>query len=388
MLSALLLGPDGGPAHDLRETLAEVPSLFLCHHSEAYPTQTELRALLDKFHPDLVLVDLADYSQARQTISLLSRLQPQMPLIGLHSYCDQELLLDLMQQGVRELWFPPLQSEQIHQAVERLLRQKTASATPPKPAGKLIAFLPSRGGCGATTVALNTAAALQKCCGPVLLADFDFHNSIVAFWLKLEPRFGIRDALHNCDRLEPSLWNNMVSTVRGLDILPAPHSELPQALAAAQTQAVLDFARQHYPFVLVDLPEAILTSCLDVLEHASNILIVVTPEMASLYLARRKAERLLDRGVSQAAIQVVLNRGSQLEVQAGEVQKFLQFPVVATFSNDYRAVKAAFTDGKLLPESSKLGAQFAAFARWIAGERESKEAAHSSWKIGQIFSPA
>jgi len=294
-----------------------------------------------------------------------------------------------MQLGIRELWFEPLKTEQMQAAASRLLQMKTSAASATGQAGTIIAFLPARGGCGASTVAANTAAAIQRIRPSVLLADFDFHNSVLAFWLKLDPRHGFQEALERAHWLDLALWKSMVHPVDGLDVLTSPQTAAPTVFSGTETTAVLDFTSQQYEYVLVDLPDAIYSSCWEVLERARQIMLTTTPEMASLYLARRKANQLLNHGLPRDRLRVVLNRSTQMEVKASEVEKFLSIPVITTFPNQYRIVTAAVTEGKFVPENSKLGEQFAQFAREITGVvAETSEKTSTVRKLRQIFSPA
>jgi pilus assembly protein CpaE len=238
-------------------------------------------------------------------------------------------------------------------------------------------------------VALNTAAAIQRLGSKVLLADFDFHNSVLAFWLKLAPRHGLQEALERAHSLDPALWKSMVHPYEGLDILTSPQGTSPAAFSGAETDALLHFAARHYEFVLVDLPEALYTSCWGMIERAKLVLLVTTPEMASLYLARRKASDLVNHGISRERLRVVLNRCSKIDVSADEVEKFLTIPVLASLSNQYRAVTGAFAGGRHVPESSKLGEEIAVLANAIAGALpRTKEKPSPIKMLRRILSPA
>ncbi len=389
MLSAMLIGPDDGLIRDCREKLGIVTGLYVCHHSYQYPTPAELAASLGEFSPDAIIISLSDYTQVLHTLGRLNVDRPDLPVIALSASCDQGLLLDLMQLGVRELWFEPLKTEQMQLAINRLAKLKTAT-TAAVSAGDVIAFLPARGGCGTTTVAVNTAAAIQRLHHPsVLLADFDFHNSIIAFWLKLAPGHGFQEALERSAWLDLALWKSIVHPVHGLDILTPSQAASPGVFSSAETTAVLDFACQNYEYVVVDLPEAIYTSCWEVLDRAKYVMLVVTPEIASLYLARRKTSQLLNHGISCDRLRIVLNRSSQLDVQAAEVEKFLSIPVIATIQNQYRVVTSAFADGKFAPENSKLSERFSELASVLSGAPiEVKQKTSPAGKWRQIFSPA
>jgi len=390
MLSAMLIGPDDGLIRDCREKLGSVTGLYVCHHSYHYPAPAELAARLEEFNPDAIIISLSDYTQVLHTLGRLNVDRPQLPVIAVSASCDQGLLLDLMQLGVRELWFEPLKIEQMQLAIDRLVKLKTAAATAAVSAGSLIAFLPARGGCGTTTVAVNTAAAIQRLRqSSVLLADFDFHNSVIAFWLKLDPRHGFQEALDRAQWLDLALWKSIVHPVHGLDILTSSQAATRSVFSSAETTAVLDFTRQNYEYIAVDLPEAIYTSCWEVLDRAKYVMIVVTPEMASLYLARRKASQIINHGIPGDRLRIVLNRSSPLDVQAAEVEKFLSIPVIATFQNQYRVVTSAFADGKFVPENSKLGERYTQLASLLTGTPiEAKEKTSPAGKWRQIFSPA
>jgi pilus assembly protein CpaE len=390
MLNAMLIGPDDGLIRDCREKLGSVTGLYVCDLLNEYPSSAQLAARIEEFKPDAIIISLADYTQVLHTLGRLNVDRPHLPVIAVSASCDQGLLLDLMQLGVRELWFEPLKIDQMQLAIDRFLKLKTAAATASVSAGSLMAFLPARGGCGTTTVAVNTAAAIQRLRhSPVLLADFDFHNSVIAFWLKLDPRHGFQQALDRAQWLDLALWKSIVHPVHGVDILTSSQAASPSVISGAETTAVLDFTCQNYEHIVVDLPEAIYTSCWEVLDRAKYIMIVVTPEMASLHLARRKSSQLTNHGISRDRLRIVLNRSSQIEVQASDVEKFLSIPVIATIPNQYRAVTSAFADGKFVPENSKLGDQFTQLASVLSGApTEAKEKTSPARKWRQIFSPA
>ncbi len=386
MLSVLLIGPEDGLVRDWKAKLSELTGVYLRHQVTHCPSAPEMLRLLEEYAPDAVVVNVFDYQELMRTLGRVAEEKPQLPVIALHTECDGRLLLDLMQLGVRELWFPPLDVAQMQASINRLLEVKNAPPPGGRPLGSFVAFLPARGGCGTTTIALNTAAALQKLQGPVLLADFDFHNSVIAFWLKLDPKHGFQEALERAHWLDATLWKNLVHPVGGLGILTSPHSAAPLVFTGAETSAVLDFARQNYGHILIDLPDAIYTSCWEVLDRARQVLLVSTPEMSSLYLARRKIAQLVSHGIPRDSIRLLLNRCSPLDVKPEEVEKFLNLPVLASFGNFYGVVVKAFRDGTFIPENSKLGSQFAQLATILARARPAEAEPVPPSKLRQIFS--
>lgn len=389
MIRALLIGPENSLLRELLTNPEATRDLEICHHVALYPSPEQVTETMEEFAPDMALITLVDYNRALRVMSQLTRASPQLPIIALHTYCDQQLLLELMQAGVRELWFPPLDADRVRKSLTRLSDWRSAAGSDTaKQPGSLIAFVPARGGCGATTVAAHTAAALQKLRGAVLLADFDFHNSILAFWMKVASRHGFHEALERAHWLDSTQWNSLVIRINGLDILTAPQTGAPLVFSGDETAAVLDFARRNYSFVLVDLPDSIYTSCWEVLDNADQILVVSTPEMASLYLARRKVSQMVDHGIPRERVRLLLSRSRQEHLQPAEIEKFLTLRVLADFENDYALVTRAFADAKFVPEDSGLGQQFLNFAESLAGlpltAKDPKK--KGGWSIRQMIS--
>src|SRR5260221_10424233 len=90
-------------------------------------------------------------------------------------------------------------------------------------AGHLIAFSSSKPGSGASTIATQTAFALQRLTGRrILLADCDLTGGTIGFYLKLSHTYSVLDALQHVEHLDPGLWNSLAVNHGGVDILPAP----------------------------------------------------------------------------------------------------------------------------------------------------------------------
>ncbi len=157
--------------------------------------------------------------------------------------------------------------------------------------------------------------------------------------------------------------------------------------SGAETSAVLEFSRQNYHYVLVDLPDAIYSSCWEVLDQADQILVVSTPEIPSLYLARRKSVQIVNHGIPKDRIRVLLNRCGPGDLNPAEIEEYLSLPVAASFGNHYRAATAAVAQGSLAPAGSRLGSQFTRFAESLAGPPERKEQPKGGlWRVRQMLS--
>ena len=145
--------------------------------------------------------------------------------------------------------------------------------------GKVLCFLPSKPGVGASTVAINTAAALAGAGSKVLLVDGDLTSGMVRFMLKLQNPASIRDAAQRVADLDEFLWPQLITEVReGLDVLHAGVSSPSCSFDSEVLLSLMDFWRAAYDFVCFDFSGNLEQFSLDAMR---------LPTGSSLYLRAR-----------------------------------------------------------------------------------------------------
>ncbi len=154
----------------------------------------------------------------------------------------------------------------------------------------LYAFVPAKPGCGASTVATYAAGMASRLADePTLLLDFDIRLGVTTFLLKAEGTRSIVDALQQVDRLDREMWSGLVSQIGNLHLLGSGAADFSHISLAEQFRKLLDFAVRQYSVVAVDLPGTMEDHECDVLLRAKRILLVCTPDIGALHVARRKA---------------------------------------------------------------------------------------------------
>jgi len=156
-----------------------------------------------------------------------------------------------MRSGAREYLEQHTTSEAI---LEALTRFATSRSKARASAGRARVFtvMNAKGGAGSTTIAVNTAVALQEAHGGVLLVDFSPLGH-AALHLNARPSFGLRDTLQNLHRMDASLLEGFMTQCKGgLQLLAG--SQSPQALtpAAAELARLFDLLVAHFRYVVVD----------------------------------------------------------------------------------------------------------------------------------------
>ena len=137
---------------------------------------------------------------------------------------------------------------------------------------------------------------------------------------------------------------------------------------------VIAFARTQYDWTVLDLGRNVSTATLSMLDMVDETYLVTTPEVPALHQAKQVVQVLLDAGYSRSHLRLLLNRTSKrIDVTFDELESMLGVPVFATVDNDFDALYEAFSEGRLVSDSSGPGADFARLAAKIAGVPGSQE---------------
>ena len=337
-----------------------------------YPSASQLRAVVNS-RPETVtafIVGLSDEGEAMGLIRELRSSYSDSLAVAASNASSAEMILASMRAGASEFLFPPFDVADLRQTFEKHKRA-TGAAAATNVNGRLMCMLPAQGGNGASTLAVHLATVVNKLSKQkVLLIDYDFHCGTVAFRMRLKPDFSFADALDRISDID-ELWGRLTSSSGGggVDILPAPPPGTTiSGEAMRNVSAIFTSAIRSYPYVFVDFPSALHASCRDVLGLASSIYLISTPEVVSLHLARRRVNELLNLGVSQKNIHLVLNRvGSKKTLNVEDMAEVVGIPVFSSVPNDYAAVSDASLKGGLVPDDTRLGQQIAALGVKVAG---------------------
>ncbi len=383
----ILISPDAELTVQLREALDSDGISAETTLLNEYPSASQLKAVVDS-RPDPVtafVVGLSDEHQAMDLIRELRSSYSDSLAVAASSASSAEMILASMRAGASEFLVPPFDVAHLRHTLQKH-KQSTSTASGTNVNGRLMCVLPAQGGNGASTLAVHLATAVNNLSKQkVLLIDYDFHCGTVAFRLRLKPDFTFSDALARLSDID-ELWGRLTSPSGGVDILPAPPPGTTiTGEAMRSVSAIFTSAIRSYPYVFVDFPSALHASCRDVLGLASSVYLISTPEVVSLHLARRRVNELLNLGVSQKNIHLVLNRvGSKKTLNVEDVAEVVGIPVFSSLPNDYAAVSDASLKGGLVPDDTRLGQQIGALGVKIAGVDEAvadtKKAAGGKWK--------
>ena len=362
---------------ELKAALAPLPIRLAFEASELPQDWGPFLERVDRVQPDVILLEVTKLREPLdEIVKRLRSTSAQPAIFALHDSAHPEAILTALRAGVSEYLYPPI-AESLNAALERLSESIEKAGKTTLRGGKIIAFLSAKDGPdGATTIACHVAAEMaRQGTGKILLADLDLQSGMVGFLMKTSPAYSLADAVNNLQRLDPSYWRGLVSNgIPSLEIINAPSSPAAKQLPAGHVKQVVAFARTQYDWTVLDLGRNVNPATLSILDMVDETYLVTTPEVPALHQAKQVIQVLLDAGYSRSHLRLLLNRTSKrVDVTFDELESMLGVPVFATVGNDFDALYEAFSEGRLVSDSSVPGSDFARLAGKIAGVPEQKK---------------
>ena len=374
MFGAVLFAKKEGDAAPIEYLAVESNQVSFQKTLYRFPEAFELAQILNTNGPDLVFLDLTEWSSALVAAGDIRTLAPRAAIIG---FGPAYLLGNEAQcgaAGVTELLVSPFTLKSFEDCVERAIQKKRGAVQE-----NLLAFLPAKAGSGCTTIALNTAGYLAGALGKdmpgrkVLLIEGDLHSGVVSVLMDANHHWSVIDALENAGQLDYSLWMKYVTTIHGVDFLLADPAKK-RFSSWTNYHHLLDFAASRYNHILVDLPEVVNDATVEIVRRAKSVFVVCTPQLPSLSLAPQRCQELQDRGIPPEKITIVLNRWHKGDITASQLEEVVKHPISAVFLNDYPTVTLAAKTYDFVKPGTKLGQSFAEFARMLDGKPASQPA--------------
>ena len=222
------------------------------------------------------------------------------------SYNDIALYRELMRRGVSEYLVAPLQTLNLIKAVTGLFTDPDAPFV-----GRTVAFVGAKGGVGASAVAHNIGYAIAERMGtPAVIVDYDLPFGTAGLDFNQDPLQGMADALTQPDRLDATLLERMmVRCTDKLSLFAAPATlDSTYDIGAEAFEEVASKIRSTAPFVIMDLPHVWSAWMKQTLLGADDVVIVATPDLASLRNAKNMFDLIRQARPNDAPPRLVLNQ--------------------------------------------------------------------------------
>jgi pilus assembly protein CpaE len=306
-----------------------------------YPAAVEVVRSLRVQGAEILFLSFESVAEALDIVKGLEAEAGTVQVVAVHQRLDPAVLRESMRSGVREFLDPfdphAVMESLVH--IKALLERRPASF---ESTNDIFAFLPSKAGAGASTLALNVSAALARKPGTsVLLSDFDLNSGMMRFMMKLSNTYSVTDAIENSSRMDDQLWPQLVSKFEQLEVLNAGPVNPSYRIEPGQIRNLVAFVRRNYKVLCFDLSGNLERYSMEVMQESKRVFMVCTPEVSSLHLAREKLQ-FLKKIDLHSQVSILLNRVPKKPLfTKSQVEDILGAPVATIFPNDYHGVNSA-----------------------------------------------
>ena len=211
--------------------------------------------LKDNASPKILFVDISGVTEPLSRIDALAEVcAPGTMVIATGLANDVALYRDLKNAGIYEYLVKPIQPEVLKSVV--LEAASGGTKVEPDANKPVVMVIGTRGGVGASTIAINIAGTLAKQGKKTILLDLDLQFGSIALTLDIDPGHGLREALERPDRVDSMFLNSSaVKVAENLYVLAA-EEEVGEAVIVGgdSLTTLLPELQRHFDCIVVDMP--------------------------------------------------------------------------------------------------------------------------------------
>lgn len=303
--------------------------------------------------PNLLVVETRLNGQAalEELDKLAEVCDPTTKVIVVGRVNDVELYRELMRRGASEYLVAPLNPLHLIEVISGLYLDPDAA-----PIGRIVTFVGARGGTGASTLSHNVGWCIaEELRINTTIIDLDLPFGTTGLDFNDEPGQGVADALSAPERLDDVLLDRLL-VKRGdhLSIFATPAViDRDYEAPADAFESVLDAVRSSTPCVIVDLPHIWTPWVRAALIASDDIVIVATPDLASLRNAKNIIELLRQHRPNDTPPRLVINQvgvAKRPEIPAKDFAETLGVEPALVMNFDPQLFGQAANNGQMLNE--------------------------------------
>ena len=319
-----------------------------------------------KLQPDIVLMDInmpeMDGIAASEAISSQA---PNIQMVMMSVQGEADYLRRSMLAGAREFLIKPFSGEELVTSIHRVhqfaANRRVVTAPPPPVVdakhtpilttkrSKVIVVYGSKGGCGASTLAVNLAVALrEETKDRVALIDANFEFGDIGVLLNLPNNRTIADLASDKVAIDEELLDGTMSSHSSAIkvLLAPPRPELAELIKPELLKQIMDILAKSYDYIVVDLWKSFRESTIFFLDLADVILLVATTDIPAIKNAKLFFELTEKLGYPSEKTALVLNRDDgRSGINPKDIEASIKHPISGVIPKDERTTSIAINRG-------------------------------------------
>lgn len=344
----LLIADDVDDTRDLIKTLLSFEDRIevigeACNGEEAIELAVKLR-------PDIVLMDInmpvKDGLKATESISIKA---PEVSVIIMSVQKEQEYLKKAMLSGAKEYIIKPFElNTSVHTIIDTYEKElerkkyikKVSTNGNSRKKCTTVSFFSTKGGCGKSTLAVNTALSVAKQTGEkVVILDTDLQFGDVSAMLDLTPKKTIVDLIDEIAELDSDIIEDyLIDYDYSIKVLCAPiKPEHAEYIDSEMMSKIIEVLKSNYSYLIIDTPTNYEDTTLSALDASDIIYTITTMDLLSIKNVKLGLDVMESLNYSHDKVKIIVNKATQ------------------TYGIKFRDIKGVFNKeiDYLIPEDSK-----------------------------------
>ncbi len=324
-------------------------------------SQHAIEFLSENPAPKIIVVDIGESSAPLTAmLSLTAAFADDTRLIGIGTINDINLYREMVGAGITDYLVKPVTEKALAAALTRAAEPVATGASQEDQSVvsdvNRIAVVGTRGGVGASSVAVNVAWILShENKQPTALVDLDLEFGTVALSLDLEPTRGLREALESPGRIDSLFIESATAKLSETLSVMATEETLSQDIRfnPDAVDLLFDALGRNNKNIIVDLPRSAFAVRRRVFEDATRIVLVTELNLSCLRDAMRIIATIEVCSLG-TPITVIANRtgGARQAMQPRDFQKALGHSIDFMIPEDEKAFQKAANEGRPLVQNN------------------------------------
>jgi pilus assembly protein CpaE len=315
-INLLVASSDESFREMVRENLLNLPNAKVVSEYPEVSFNLYIRVLqdLERYQDAALIFDMsADPSGAVKALEKVKQAAPELYVMASDYSTDGESVIAVIRAGASDYLVQPVKRVEFRDAIARLEHMpRRAGGAGMSRLGKVYTFLGTKGGVGATSLAVNFASVLAQRKQQVVMIDLDWNDNDVAMQLGAQPQYTLVEVGENLGRMDQTLFEGFVTRdPLGFFLVGPPDSlDTPRSFFSDHMlREFITFLVEKYESIVIDAGGLINDEVvMSALQSSSNIFLVITQDFPSIRNAQRYISYLMRMGFNQDQIRLVVNK--------------------------------------------------------------------------------
>jgi Flp pilus assembly CpaE family ATPase len=316
----------------------------------SYPTVTVVRKNVLVFNDETRLFVM--HIGSAYDVTELKRLSGHYPhcaiLAIVDMSCDAEIVLMSLRAGAMQVVRQPVLPDELQEALDCIAAKQPGLSK----LAQLVTVTSTVGGCGGTTVAINTAYGLARLAkARCILMELSLRKGVLANHLNITPRYTTNDLAIDIQRLDSRVLEVALTEVaKNLTVMVGPYESINTDLVDIdKIMQLIQLTQNMASWLVLDVPGTFDELFFRTLTVSDQIVLVADQTVASLRCAQMVCDTL---GQRRPIVVINRYRHKNGDIPIDRIRDFLPGCDIHTFADD-PTVMHSMNCGQALSLSSR-----------------------------------